>query len=245
MTRARGRPPKIPAKTKDLSEKEVERYSRQIALREIGLQGQVQIKRAKACVVGLGGLGNSIAMKLASMGVGLLRLIDRDVVSLSDLHRQPLYDVRSIGSAKAEAAAKKLRNLNPEVELEPKPQPLTRANADELLGGVDVVMDGLDSIETRYLVNRSCIRSGTPYVFGGAIESLGIASTIIPHRSPCLECFVPDLRDESLDKCAVVGVHPAVVGLVSDIQVEEAIRIITGEEPNLLVRWIKIAICFY
>ena len=230
----------IAADSKELSPAEIERYSRQIALREIGLRGQVRIKRAKVCVVGLGGLGSLISMKLASMGVGLLRLIDRDVVSLSDLHRQPLYDVRSIGYAKAEAAAKRLHELNPEVVLEPKPLAVTWANADELLSGVDVVTDGLDSIETRYMVNRSCVRSGTPYVFGGAIESLGLTSTILPHRSPCLECFVPDLTDESLEKCAVVGVHPSIVGLVSDIESAEAIRIITGKEPNLLGRMLYI-----
>ena len=225
---------KVSAELSELSPMEVERYSRQIVLKEIGFHGQVQIKRAKVSVVGLGGLGNLIAMKLASMGVGLLRLIDRDVVSLSDLHRQPLYDMKSIGYAKAEAAAKKLQQLNPEVDVEPNPQALTWANADELLSDVDVVADGLDSIETRYIVNRSCIKSGTPYLFGGAIDSLGMTSTIIPHGSPCLECFAPDLTDESLEKCAVVGVHPSVVGLVTNIQVAEAIRVITRKEPNLL-----------
>ncbi|MGQ9543031.1 MAG: HesA/MoeB/ThiF family protein [Candidatus Bathyarchaeia archaeon] len=218
---------------KELTDIEFEYYSRQIALDEIGYAGQVKLKNSKACILGCGGLGVPTMLKLAAMGVGHLRIVDRDIVSMSDLHRQYLYDVESIGKPKVEVAFEKLRKLNPNIEVEPMPEPILKRNVDSIIAGVDVVLDGLDSMETRYLVNRACLNLRVPYVFAGVIRTIANASTIIPGKTPCLECLFPGFVDSSLPKCSLVGVHPAAIGVISSVQVSEAIRILTGKTPKL------------
>ena len=219
---------------KELSDAELETYARQIVLNDIDYGGQVKLRNAKACIVGLGGLGAPIALKLVAMGIGYLRIVDRDIVSRSDLHRQYLYDVDSIGQPKVEVALRKLSRLNPDVEIEPFPESLNLANASELIAGVDVVLDGLDRPEPRYLLNRTCNKLKIPYIFGGAIETSGNLSTIVPGRSACLECFMPGLKDDDLPKCAIVGVHPSALGIVTSLQTYDAVRLLTGQEPALL-----------
>lgn len=220
----------------ELSDAELERYARQIVLRDIGYDGQLKLRNAKACIIGLGGLGSLIAPKLVGMGIGYLRIVDRDIVSRSDLHRQYLYDVDSMGEPKVEVALRRLGRLNPDVKLDPFSESLNSTNADELIGGVDVVLDGLDSPEPRYLVNRTCNRLKIPYVFGAAIEAFGKVSTILPGKTFCLECFMPGLRHDDLPKCGVLGVHPSVLGVVTAVQTSEAVRLLTGREPKLLNR---------
>lgn len=218
---------------KELSEEELEFYSRQIALKDLGYEGQLKLRGAKACIVGLGGLGSNVATKLAAMGVGHLRLVDRDVVELSNLQRQHLYSVYSIGFPKVEVAAKKLGALNPNVEIEPLALSLNVDNAEDIIRDMDVVVDGLDRMKPRYAINRACIKLKTPYVFGSAIMTFGNVSTIIPGETPCLECFYGNLKDEKLPTCAVVGVHPSIIGVVASAEAAEAIRILTGAEPRL------------
>jgi bacteriocin biosynthesis cyclodehydratase domain-containing protein len=226
---------KMPNKSRmeGLSEEELEYYSRQIVLKEIGYNGQLRLKGAKACIVGLGGLGCSIATQLTAMGVGNLRLVDRDIVELSNLQRQHLYTMSALGYPKVEVAVRRLRDLNPNVELEPLPFSLNVETAEKVIRGVDVVIDGLDHMEPRYVVNRACVKLEVPYVFGAAIMNYGNVSTIIPGETPCLECFYGNLKDEVLPTCAVVGVHPSVISLVASVEVVEAIRILLGERPNL------------
>ncbi|MEM4311097.1 MAG: HesA/MoeB/ThiF family protein [Nitrososphaerales archaeon] len=216
-----------------ISNEELERYSRQIALEDIGFDGQFRLKKSRVCLVGVGGLGAPTALKLTSMGVGFIRLVDRDVISKSDLHRQYLYDLLSIGKPKVEAAKKKLKRLNDLVEIDARAEPLAPYNVDELIKDVDLVIDGLDSIEGRYILNEACVRLGKPYLFSAAIEMFGNVSTLIPYKTPCLECFYSGLKDEGLERCAVVGVHPSVLSIISSIQVAEAISILTGKEPKL------------
>ena len=218
----------------ELSDSELEIYARQIVLKDIGYEGQVKLRNARACVIGLGGLGALIAQKLVGMGIGYLRIVDRDIVSRSDLHRQHLYDVDSVGKPKVEEALRKLSMLNPEVDIDPFPESLNSTNARELIGGVDVVLDGLDRPEPRYIVNRTCNAFKIPYVFGAAIEAFGNVSTIVSDRTICLECFMSGLEDDDLPKCGVVGVHPSILGIVTSVQVWEAVRIIVGQEPKLL-----------
>jgi molybdopterin/thiamine biosynthesis adenylyltransferase len=217
----------------DLTMKQIETYSRQIVLDDIGYAGQKKIRDAKICVLGLGGLGSPTVLKLVAMGVGYLRIVDRDVVSRSDLHRQTLYDVDSLGIPKVEVAGRKLCRLNPDVDLDPIPASLNSANVDEVLKDMDVVVDGFDRITPRYIVNRACQKRRIPYIFGSCIEYYGNVSSIVPGKTACLECFYPDLDDDSLPKCAVVGVHPSVPSLVSCIQVLETINFVVGN-PLLL-----------
>jgi len=218
----------------ELSNDEIEAYSRQIVLDEIGYEEQLKIKNAKVLIAGIGGLGSPTALKLAAMGVGFIKLVDRDIVSASDLHRQYLYDFHSIGLVKIEVAAEKLKALNPRLTVMPIPISIKQWNAHELIKDVDLVIDGLDSIETRYIINRACIERNIPYLYGAAIENQGVASTIIPYESACLECFNPGLTDEELPKCSIVGVHPSILSIISSIQTLEAIRLITGKKPKLI-----------
>ncbi|MGD8883142.1 MAG: HesA/MoeB/ThiF family protein [Desulfobacterales bacterium] len=218
---------------KELTDKEMETYSRQIVLADIGYDGQLKLRNAKACLIGVGGLGSPIATQLVGMGIGYLRIVDRDIVSRSDLHRQHLYDAECVGLPKVEIAQQKLNKLNPDVKLDPIPESLNSINAEELIGGMNIVIDGLDRPEPRYLVNRICNKFKIPYVFGAAIEAFGNASTIMPGQTFCLECFMPGLKDEDLPVCGVVGVHPSVIGVVSSVQVSEAVRLIIGQKPKL------------
>ncbi len=217
----------------ELTEKELDIYSRQIALREIDYNGQVKLRNSEIAIVGLGGLGSLIAQKCVGMGIGKIRLIDRDIVSRSDLHRQYLYDVSSVGLPKVEIAVKRLSTINPDVELIPFPESVNPSNINRLIGGANLVLDGLDGPEARYVVNRACVRLNIPFIFGAGIETYGNLAPIIPGETFCLECFMPGLKDEDLPKCAVVGVHPSVLGIITSIQVYEAVRILTGKQPIL------------
>ena len=217
----------------ELTDAELETYSRQIVLADIGYDGQLKLRNARVCLVGVGGLGSPVALKLVGMGIGFLRVIDRDIVSRSDLHRQYLYDVDSIGMPKVEVLLQKLSRLNPDVSIDPVPESLNSINAEELLAGMDVIIDGLDRPEPRYIVNRTCNKLKIPYVFGAAIEAFGNVSTLLPGQTFCLECFMSGLQDEDLPACGVVGVHPSVLGIISSVQVSEAVRVLTGREPKL------------
>jgi molybdopterin/thiamine biosynthesis adenylyltransferase len=217
-----------------LTDKELETYSRQIVLADIGYDGQLKLRNSKVCLVGVGGLGATVATQLVAMGIGYLRFVDRDIVSRSDLHRQHLYDAGCVGRPKVEIAQQKLSKLNPDVRLEPIAESLNSINAEELLGGMQVVIDGLDRPEPRYLLNRTCNRLKIPYIFGAAVEAFGNVSTLLPGQTFCLECFMPGLKDEDLPACGVVGVHPSVLGIVSSLQVSEAVRLLIGQPPKLL-----------
>jgi bacteriocin biosynthesis cyclodehydratase domain-containing protein len=216
-----------------LSDWELEYYSRQIVLRDVGYSGQMKLKGAHVSLIGMGGLGNPIATQLTAMGVGHLRIVDRDVVERSNLQRQHLYDVEHLGYPKVEVAAKKLRKLNPAIEIEPLTVSINSESALGIVKDSDVVLDGLDRMSTRYILNEACVDEGIPYIFGGAIMDLGNVSTIIPGKTPCLECFYGNLSDERTQTCAVLGIHPSVLGITASIEVSEAIRIIIGKEPRL------------
>ncbi|MEM3584171.1 MAG: HesA/MoeB/ThiF family protein [Nitrososphaerales archaeon] len=217
----------------DLSEFEIEYYSRQIVLSDIGYKGQIKLKSASICIVGLGGLGSSAALQLASIGAGHLRLVDHDVVEVSNLHRQHIYSIKFLGYPKVEAASIRLKELNPNIEVEPLPLSLNYHNAKEVIKDVDIVIDGLDRMSTRYIINRACQKVGVPYIYGAAIMTFGSASTIIPGETPCLECFQGGIDDDRLPSCAVVGVHPSILNIIASIEVSEATKIITGKKPIL------------
>jgi molybdopterin/thiamine biosynthesis adenylyltransferase len=165
-----------------------------------------------------------------------LRLVDRDVVELANLHRQHLYGVDDVGYPKVEVAAKKLHKLNPYIEIEPLPLYITEDNAEEIVEDMDVVIDCLDSMTPRYAINRACVKLGIPYIFAAAITTTGNVSTIIPGKTACLECFYGNLDDNKLPKCGVVGVHPSLLSIIASLEVSEDIRILTGKQPLLANR---------
>lgn len=223
---------KIPERA-ELSENELYTYSRQIVLRDIGYEGQKRIRDAKVCIVGLGGLGCPAALQFTAMGVGNLRIVDRDIVERSNLQRQYLYDTGQLGLPKAEAAILKLEKLNPDVKLDPQPVSIDDSNAERIVRGMDVVVDGLDRLKPRYAVNRACVDQGIPYVFAAALETFGSVSTIIPEKTACLECFYSDVDDSLLPTCSTVGVHPSITSIISSLEVSEAIRILVDSKPKL------------
>jgi adenylyltransferase/sulfurtransferase len=200
---------------------------------DMGYKAQIRLKKSRACLLGVGGLGSPAAMQLAAMGVGVLRIVDRDTVELTNLHRQHLYGVDDLGIPKVEAAAKRLHQLNPYINVEPMPVSVNETNAEEIIRDMDVVIDGLDSMRARYAVNRACAKLGVPYVFGAAVATIGNVSSIVPEETACLECFYGNLDDSKLPKCGVVGVHPSLVNVIASLEVSEAIRILTGKQPRL------------
>jgi molybdopterin/thiamine biosynthesis adenylyltransferase len=211
--------------------KELDRYVRQMAFREIGEEGQRKVLSSSVAVIGMGGLGTHIADNLARAGVGHLRLVDRDEVELNNLQRQLLYDEADAaqGLPKAEAAARRLREVNSQVEVEPLVVEVSRGNVEGIVGGVDLVLDGCDNFETRYLINDACLKLDIPWVYGGAVASYGMTMTIVPRRTPCLRCVFPEMPPrESTVTCAAVGVLASTVSIVAALECSEALKLLTG-----------------
>ena len=220
----------------ELSSKDLERYSRQVMLEEIGYEGQLKLKKAKVCVVGIGGLGNPIATRLVAMGIGKIRIVDRDVIELSNLHRQTMFDESDIGQVKVEVAAKKLKKMNPDVEVEALPVSVNDYTALDIVEGCDVVIDALDSVNARYSLNKACIMKNIPFVTGAAVGVSGQAFTILPKETACYHCVFPALDEDSMPTCSIEGVHPSILSIIGGIEVAEAVKIITGKKPNLANR---------
>jgi len=203
-------------------------FNRQIIMKELGQKGQNKLAKAKVAIVGAGGLGTVSSLYLALAGVGCLRLIDQDTVEMQNLHRQILYTVDDLQYPKVEAAAKRLRKLNPLLQVEAISENVHAANVEKLLAGVDLVVDGLDNMLTRYLVNRACVKMQLPYVFGAAIGMEGNLSVFATPETPCLECVMPNLSDSELQTCNSRGVLGATPGIIGAMQAMEAIKLISG-----------------
>ncbi|MCJ7634056.1 HesA/MoeB/ThiF family protein [Candidatus Bathyarchaeota archaeon] len=216
-----------------LTNEELIRYSRQTVLLEIGLEGQEKLKNAKVSVVGVGGLGCVSSIQLAAMGVGYIRITDQDVVDLTNLHRQYLYDTAALGYPKVEVAQKRLKAMNPNVEVEALPLTITRDTAEEVVKGVDVVVDALDRFAPRYAINEACVRNKIPYIYGGVLSTYGNVSTIIPGETACLECIVGKVDEGSLPTCETAGVFPPVISIIASVQVREASYMLLGKQPLL------------
>ena len=206
-----------------LTEEERERYDRQIRIREIGEEGQEKLKRAKVIIVGSGGLGSPAAIYLAVAGVGTIGIVDYDRVELSNLNRQVLHWDKDIGRSKVDSAIEKLSQLNQGVKIEAIEETINEANISRLVAGFDLIVDGLDSLPTRYLLNRAAIENNIPFIHGTVYGFEGRAMTIIPGKTACLKCVYRGLIPPG--KCPAIGVIPAVIGC---IQATEVIKYIMG-----------------
>lgn len=215
------------------SDDEVERYSRQLVLREWGGPGQQQLKRARVLVVGAGGLGGPAALALAGAGVGTLGLVDFDVVALSNLHRQIQFDAADVGAPKVEAAARRLYALNPHVAVELHPIRLGADNAPALAAAYDVVLDGTDDFETRAAVNAACVAEARPLVSGAVARWSGQVGVFAGR--PCWRCLVPEAPPDA-ETCAAVGVAGPLTGLVGAAMALEAVKVLAGAGEPLLGR---------
>ncbi len=202
---------------------ERERYDRQIMIGELGQEGQEKLKRSRVVIAGAGGLGSPIALYLTAAGIGRIRVIDRDEVALSNLNRQILHWEEDIGRKKVDSARVKLRNLNSVVEIEAIPEMITEDNVLNLVGECDVIVDGMDNLPTRYLLNRCAIEKNIPFVHGAVRGFEGRVMTIIPGKTACLRCMFRGQVPQ--EKFPVIGVVPAVIG---SIQATEVIKYLTG-----------------
>ena len=217
----------------ELKNEDLQRYSRQIMLDEIGFVGLEKLRKAKVCVVGVGGIGNPVVTQLTAMGVGKLKIVDRDIIEISNLHRQHLYTENDIGRVKVEAAKERLEKINSSVEIEALPNSVTKYTAQSIVDGFDIVVDALDSIDARYALNDACIKLNIPLIYAGALGMLGSICTIIPNKTACLRCIFPALAEDDMPTCSTEGVHPSILYLVGGIQVSEVVKIILGEKPTL------------
>lgn len=201
-----------------------ERYARHILLKEIGGPGQQQLMGATVALVGAGGLGAPAALYLAAAGVGRLRLIDDDTVSLSNLQRQILYRTDEVGDAKTSRAAEALAALNPDIIVEPMRARLDEASAADLLRGADVVLDGTDDFATRFIVNTACRALGEPLV-SGAVGRWGGQVSVFARGGPCYRCLVPEAPPDA-ETCAAVGIVGALTGVIGSMMALETIKLI-------------------
>lgn len=217
----------------DLKNEDLQRYSRQIMLDEIGFVGLEKLRKAKVCVVGVGGIGNPVVTQLTAMGIGKLKIVDRDIIEISNLHRQHLYTEEDIGKVKVEAAKARLEQINSSVQIEALPNSVTKYTAENIVKGFDIVVDALDSIDARYALNDACIKLNIPLIYAGALGMLGSICTIIPNKTACLRCIFPALAEDDVPTCSTEGVHPSILYLVGGIQVSEVVKIILGERPTL------------
>jgi len=226
-----------PAAESDLGREEIARYARHLVLPEVTIEGQRRLRRSSVLLVGAGGLGSPAALYLAAAGVGRVGIVDFDLVDESNLQRQILHDTGWVGRSKLESAADRLAALNPYVRVETHPVALTRDNALPLLARYDVVVDGTDNFETRYLTNDACYFLGKPNVYGSVFRFEGQASVFWPDRGPCYRCLFPEPPPPGLvPSCAEGGVLGVLPGVVGGIQATEAIKILLGVGEPLVGR---------
>jgi adenylyltransferase/sulfurtransferase len=174
------------------------------------------------------------------MGVGTLRIVDRDVIELSNLHRQTMFNEDDVGQVKVEVATKKLQKLNPDCKIEALAISINDYTALEVVEGCDVVIDALDSVNARYALNKACVESRIPFVTGAAVGVSGQVFTVLPKQSACYYCMFPELNEDTMPTCSIEGVHPSILSIVGGIEVAEAVKIIIGKKPSLSERILHI-----
>jgi molybdopterin-synthase adenylyltransferase len=220
-----------------------EKYSRQMLFAGIGEEGQQSLLDSSAVIVGCGAIGAAAAALLVRAGVGRIRILDRDFVELSNLHRQTLFDEEDARSAlpKAVAAERKLRAMNSGVAVEGLVSDLNPHNAEELLSGFDLILDGTDNFETRFLINDLAVHSARPWIYAAAVASYGVTMTIRPGLTPCLACLLESSTNgHGLEEtCDTVGVLGPIVSLIASLEVAEALKLLAGREHALHRRLIS------
>jgi len=209
-----------------------ERYSRQILFRGIGAEGQLRLAAGRAAIVGCGATGSALASLLARAGVGTLRIIDRDYVEASNLQRQSLFDEQDAVESlpKAVAAARKIATFNSEIVVEARVDDVTPANVNVLLDGMDVIIDGTDNFETRYLVNDYAVENRRPWIYAAAVGSYGVTLNVLPGETACLTCIFPDAPGGMIETCETSGILNSAVNLVASIAATEAMKLLIGGE---------------
>lgn len=220
-----------------LSNDEILRYSRHLIMPEVGMEGQLKLKQAKVLCIGAGGLGAPLGLYLAAAGVGRIGLVDFDAVDFTNLQRQVLFGTSDVGRPKISAAADRLRNLNPEIQIDTFETHLSSDNALEILKDYDVVVDGTDNFPTRYLVNDACVLLGKPNVYGSIFRFEGQVSIFGAPGGPCYRCLYPEPPPPGLvPSCAEGGVLGVLPGIIGTIQACETLKLIIGKGEPMIGR---------
>jgi adenylyltransferase/sulfurtransferase len=213
----------------ELTDEQLDRYSRHIILQDVGPEGQAKLMKAKVLVVGAGGLGSPIALYLAAAGVGTIGIVDADVVEISNLQRQVIHFSNDLQRPKVDSAADKMRAINPDIEVKSYRLYLDASNIKEIIRDYDFVLDGTDNFATKFLVNDACVMAGIPFSHGGILRFDGQTMTVLPGRSACYRCsFRQPPPPEAVPGCSQAGVLGAIAGMLGTIQAAEALKFITG-----------------
>ncbi len=212
-----------------LSDRERMRYSRQILLDEVGESGQLKLKEASVLIVGCGGLGSPVAMYLAAAGVGTIAVLDKDVVELSNLQRQIMHSMDRLGVPKAMSARMTLESMNPEIQIREYIRELVPENVQEFIRDFDVVINGVDNFETRFLLNDACYLEKKPLIEAGVLRYDGLVMTILPDQGPCYRCLFPHIPEEgTVSSTQTLGLLATIPGIAGTIQATEALKVILG-----------------
>lgn len=212
-----------------------DRYSRQVLFPGIGTEGQRLLGRARVAVVGCGATGSAVVSSLARAGVGTIRIIDRDYVEPSNLQRQSLFDEADAAESlpKALAAARRIAAFNSEIQIDARVADLSPENAEELLTGMDLILDGTDNFETRYLVNDFAVQNAVPWIYAAAVGSYAVTLNILPGETACMVCLFPDPPQGTVETCDTAGILNSAAGLVASIEVTEALKILVGARDRV------------
>ncbi len=207
-----------------------ERYSRQILFRGIGEEGQRNLQAARIAIIGCGATGSALASLLARAGAGTLRIIDRDYVEPSNLQRQSLFDEADAAESlpKAIAAARKIAAFNSQIVVQPKVEDLIPGNVEALLEGMDLILDGTDNFETRYLLNDYAVERSLPWIYSAAVGSYAVTLNVLPRESACLACIFPDSPRGMVETCETSGILNSAVNFVASIAATEALKLLVG-----------------
>jgi len=211
----------------ELTPQEKNRYNRHLRIPEIGADGQRKLKAASALIVGVGGLGSPLALYMAAAGFGRIGLVDSDVVSLSNLQRQVLHGESNLDELKVESASRRLTDINSTVQLDLYPERFTAKNANQLAAPYDLIMDGTDNLATRNVINRTAVKLGKPYIYGGVFHFDGQMSVFDAHRGPCYHCLFAEAPQNN-ENAEPLGVFSALPGVVATLQVTEAVKVVLG-----------------
>ena len=218
------------------NKKQIDRYSRQIILKKVGTAGQKKILKSRILIVGAGGLGSPVAIYLAALGVGKIGIVDKDVVEISNISRQIIFETRDINKKKATTAINKLKKINPDIKVQSFNEKLTTTNINKIGKKFDLIIDGSDNFRTRFLINDYCFNNKKILVSGAISKFDGQVYTFnfLKKNSPCLRCFIPELPDgPDIDNCEYEGVLGPLAGIIGSIQANEAVKEILGIGESL------------
>lgn len=208
----------------------MKRYSCQTVFPKIRDEGQKKLLNSSVLIIGLGGVGSNTANSLVRAGIGSVKIVDKDYVELSNLHRQMLFDEKDVGAYKALAAYEKLRKINSSVDIEAKVISVDSATIEELIKDVDVVLDGTDNLKTRFVINDACVKNSKPWIYGAVLGSTGMSMNILPD-GPCLRCFLKKIPPQSsLPTSNTIGIVNTVPSIIAAYQVTEAVKILLGDK---------------